>query len=205
LALDEPLGNAAVPYCLGDLRTLVEEGVQGKYIMVNTFLPYADEIKTARALDDKRLGKQRVESLQILKANLGMTLGWRNHPAAVMWRGHEGLLCVYNLRICEEWKDRGYQDTVSTQTQDIMNTLGPTAFRRPWWWGNIDFHRSHQSNLNRKDPHHYNFDVPDDLPYLWPKEQGILLTKEESNAIKAQLLIQARKKSREERSLAGNS
>jgi hypothetical protein len=133
-----------------------------------------------------------------------MTLGWRNHPAAIMWRGHEGLLCVYNLRICEEWKDRGYQDTFSTQTQDIMNTLGPTAFRRPWWWGNLDFHRSHQSNLNRKDPHHYNFDVPDDLPYLWPKEKGILLTKEESHAIKAQLLIQARKKSREERSLAGN-
>ena len=63
--------------------------------MVNTFLPWPDYNKTAKSLDDKRLGKQRVEALQILRANLGLTKGWRNHPAAVMWRGHEGSLIEY--------------------------------------------------------------------------------------------------------------
>lgn len=35
---------------------------------MQTFLPYADFAECARVLDDKRLGKQRVECLQILKA-----------------------------------------------------------------------------------------------------------------------------------------
>jgi len=37
--------------------------------MVNTFLPYADFVEVAQSLDDRRLGKQRVEAFQILKAN----------------------------------------------------------------------------------------------------------------------------------------
>jgi hypothetical protein len=40
--------------------------------------------------------------------------------------------------------------------------------------GNQEFHESHQSNLKRKDPLHYTFAVPDDLPYKWPKEDGTL-------------------------------
>ena len=35
---------------------------------MQTFLPFADFSKSAACLDDKRLGKQRVECLQILKA-----------------------------------------------------------------------------------------------------------------------------------------
>jgi hypothetical protein len=41
----------------------------------------------------------------------------------------------------------------------------------PPWIGDAGFHRSHQSNLVRKDPEFYRPffpDVPDDLPYLWP-------------------------------------
>lgn len=34
--------------------------------MVNTFLPYACFVKSAKALDYKRLGKQRVEAFQII-------------------------------------------------------------------------------------------------------------------------------------------
>ena len=39
--------------------------------MVNTFLPYPDFVKSAKALDYKRLGKQRVEAWQILRALRG--------------------------------------------------------------------------------------------------------------------------------------
>lgn len=42
----------------------------------------------------------------------------------------------------------------------------------PEWFGDKDFHRSHASNLIRKNPEHYRpifgDDVPDDLPYIWP-------------------------------------
>ena len=42
----------------------------------------------------------------------------------------------------------------------------------PWWLGEEDFHRAHRSSLLRKDPGHYGElfqDVPDDLPYVWPR------------------------------------
>ena len=63
--------------------------------MVNTFLPYDDFYDSAKVLDMKRLGKQRVEAMQLVNANLGLTVGWRNHPCAVMWRGHEDALAMY--------------------------------------------------------------------------------------------------------------
>ena len=75
--------------------------------------------RSAKALDNKRLGKQRVEALQILRANLGLTKGWRNHPAAVMWRGHEGYLYLYTNAMCMEWRQRGFVDNVQGQLQDI--------------------------------------------------------------------------------------
>ncbi|MGW2441596.1 hypothetical protein ACWCY1_33455, partial [Streptomyces goshikiensis] len=42
----------------------------------------------------------------------------------------------------------------------------------PQWLGAPDIHRSHQSALVRKDPAFYRErfpDVPDDLPYVWPR------------------------------------
>lgn len=149
--------------------------------MVNTFLPHADFQRSAETLDNKRLGKQRVEGLQILKANLGLTKGWRNHPAAVMWRGNEWLLCSYILAMCHEWKSRGFKDTIEEQVRELVdqypNAMLDTVMNtKPWWLGNKYFHRSHRSNLKRKDPIHYDFPGPDDLPYLWPKEEGVLKT-----------------------------
>jgi Pyrimidine dimer DNA glycosylase len=37
---------------------------------MQTFLPYPDFVACARVLDSRRLGKQRVEALQILRALL---------------------------------------------------------------------------------------------------------------------------------------
>lgn len=145
--------------------------------MVNTFLPLPTYQAVARTLDVKRLGKQRVEALQILRANLGLTKGWRNHPAAVMWRGHEGSLAVYTLMMCARWVALGYKDNVHDQVKELMRDLPPESFTEPWWIGNEEFHKSHQSNLKRKDPTHYLFEVEDDLPYLWPTQTiGILRT-----------------------------
>ena len=147
--------------------------------MVNTFLPHADYEASAEALDMKRLGKQRVEALQILKVNLGKTQGWRNHPAAVMWRGYEGQLVLYAVAICKRWIGLGYKDTVLDQITELSKEVPADRYKRPWWLGKAKFHKSHQSNLKRKDPIHYTYPVPDDLPYLWPREDGKSLTPKE--------------------------
>ncbi len=59
--------------------------------IMQTFLPEADFQDTAEHLDRKRLIKQSVENLQILKSLAGMysSGAWSNHPAVKMWRGHE--------------------------------------------------------------------------------------------------------------------
>jgi hypothetical protein len=133
--------------------------------MVNTFLPYPDFVKSAQSLDYKRLGKQRVEAWQILRALRGETKGWRNHPATNLWRGHEKLLCEYGIAICNEWIARGYNDNMRERFVALHSTYPDCDV--PEWLGNGYFHSSHMSNLNRKDPTHYQFNVTDDLPYVW--------------------------------------
>lgn len=118
-------------------------------------------------LDRQRLGKQRVEVLQLLRANLDLTLGWRNHPCAKMWRGHEAGLAAYGLAVCDEWISRGYKDTCADK---IRSLIQPRETDLPSWWGREDIMLSHRSNLIRKFPEHYSglwAGVPDDLPYVW--------------------------------------
>jgi hypothetical protein len=141
--------------------------------MVNTFLPWPDMQKTAQSLDSRRLGKQRVEALQILRANLGLTKGWVNHPAAVMWRGHEGYLYQYTNAMCMEWRNRGYEDNVQARLQELYEAQ--MIYRvgiRPGGGAMTNIHKSHRSNLKRKDPVWYRFRVREDLPYKWPMPDG---------------------------------
>lgn len=139
---------------------------------MQTFLPYESFIQSARVLDYRRLGKQRVEAKQILMALAGVTKGWRNHPATKMWRGYEGQLCVYGITMCNEWKLRGYQDSLLPFFQSRLAAAAIVGeLEIPHWLGNKDLHLSHQSNLLRKDSNYYRVyfgdDVPDDLPYVW--------------------------------------
>lgn len=132
---------------------------------MQTFLPYPSFTESAACLDNKRLGKQRVEVLQILMA-LHDGKGWVNHPATKMWAANSNALVNYGLVVCREWIRRGYKDTCYNKIRDFY--LEAETFDKPWWWGDERLHLSHQSNLKRKDPKHYTFDVPDDLPYWWP-------------------------------------
>lgn len=184
-------------------RTLVKKGVHKKYNMVNTFLPRPNYAQSAQDLDYKRLGKQRVEAFQILRANLGLTQGWRNHPAAVMWRGYEGALCEYTLAICDEWIARGYNDSIRIQVIQIMESLPQQTFQTPWWLGIPELHESHQSNLRRKNPIYYNYSVPDDISYKWPRQDRTIKTKEQIH--EDQVLLQDKQGRRKRRSVAGNS
>lgn len=129
-------------------------------------MPYQNTYLTAKSLDYRRLGKQRVECKQLLNALLNPNAkGWKNHPAARMWRGYELALCDYYNTIVKEWIHRGYRNNMP-----LINLDGLTI-KYPPWWGNEDFHRSHRSNLIRKDAEFYGKQWPDepaDLPYVWP-------------------------------------
>ena len=135
---------------------------------MQTFLPYADFKKSAKCLDYKRLGKQRVEAMQIYKIVSGKrtTGGWINHPAVNMWRGFSNLLAYYYNDILDEWIKRGYKNTMEY-------IACPPSITEPLWLGNKDFHDSHKSNLLRKDPvfyAQYMWDVPNNLDYIWKVE-----------------------------------
>lgn len=138
---------------------------------MQTFVPYPDFAASAACLDNKRLGKQRVECLQILNTLTGRSTGWRNHPAVKLWAGHEQSLCVYALVICAEWTKRGYKDTVADKILVILDELPlSTEIRMPDWVGDEALHASHRSNLLRKDSAYYGqfeWSEPDDLPYVW--------------------------------------
>jgi hypothetical protein len=150
---------------------------------VQTFLPYPDFEASARSLDPPRLGKQRVEALQVLNAlTIPGRRGWQHHPVVLMWKGYEEALVRYCLDVCRVWCELGYNDTCADKVTDALRErLGVEHVRTqaelaaagalPPWIGDDAVHRSHRSSLLRKDPAHYRpqfGDEPDDLEYVWP-------------------------------------
>jgi hypothetical protein len=130
---------------------------------MQTFLPYHSFTDSAKVLDYRRLGKQRVEARQILDVIVNNKKSWRNHPAVNMWRGYTDALIEYGDSMIEEWINRGYRNT--------MTIFYIQASFYPPWLGDHDFHLSHRSNLVRKYPEYYRKiwpKVTNDLPYIWP-------------------------------------
>ncbi|MEZ0165413.1 MSMEG_6728 family protein [Kineococcus sp. LSe6-4] len=144
---------------------------------MQTFLPYPDFARSAAVLDGPRLGKQRVETLQVLRALELPDYGWVNHPAVRMWRGCTPALVAYGLACTAAWTSSGRADS----TERLIGEFAPQVVGRPQseladlmppWLGDEELHRSHRSALLRKDPGFYRpvlgADDPDDLPYVWP-------------------------------------
>jgi len=145
---------------------------------MQTFLPYADFVRSAQALDYRRLGKQRVEGMQILNALSPdyKHKGWVNHPATQMWKGYEQALRVYVNVMIDEWKSRGYKNTME------FYDVNYSQLRIPTWLHQPELHKSHRVNLLRKDYDFYARLFVDDAilstqeiesyPYWWPVENG---------------------------------
>lgn len=133
---------------------------------MQTFLPEPDMILSLERLDYRRLGKQRVESYQLIRAISGASKkGWLNHPCTKMWTGFlPALKLYYNLSIYE-WESRGYNNNMALYDIDEESIVLPP------WFGDAAFHRSHQSNLIRKLPAFYKKfwpTTPDNIEYVWP-------------------------------------
>jgi hypothetical protein len=150
---------------------------------MQTFLPYRRFEASAHVLDDKRLGKQRVETMQIMHALVrlqavndvkGGSIPWGNHPAVKMWRGFEYTLLSYQAALCREWERREFNDTCLEKTRVLFMQL-PKENRLPKvprWMGLKKFHSAHRANLLRKDPKHYGQFGWKEEPaegYWWPK------------------------------------
>ncbi|MGI5128179.1 MSMEG_6728 family protein [Pseudonocardia sp. CA-107938] len=151
---------------------------------MQTFLPYPDFAASAAVLDRLRLGKQRVEALQVLRALVRPGYGWQHHPAVVMWRGYPEAVAAYGSAMCAQWRARGGADTVEASiVADLAAVgLGPprgqaelaAAGELPDWLGDERVHRSHRAALVTKDPAHYGPLFPD-VPlleataYHWPR------------------------------------
>src|SRR5210317_2524433 len=131
---------------------------------MQTFIPYTDFDLCARALDYRRLGKQRVECKQILNAIERGSGGWANHPATRMWRGYEPALRQYMRAIILEWTARGYKNN--------MEIPNPEDYELPPWWGREEIHASHRSALLEKDFEFYygkwSWEDEPKLAYVWP-------------------------------------
>jgi hypothetical protein len=143
---------------------------------MQTFLPYPDFRQSLECLDNKRLGKQRVETMQLINALERGGGAWFNHPACQMWKGHTTGLKMYHDLSIIVWKERGFKNTMKIyyHSESIFKSPGfikSIKNHTPFWFGDPDFHASHRSNLLRKDPVHYGqfgWTEPDNLPYIWP-------------------------------------
>lgn len=161
---------------------------------MQTFLPYPSFAESAAVLDRQRLGKQRVETLQILQVLTGARLvsstrppgsvrplplppeewrvesvaarGWSHHPAVLMWTGHLAALGDYQRAICAEWTGRGYRDTCADKTAFLLAATGQADDEPalPGWLGDSRFHAAHRGTLLAKDPDWYGRLGWDDVP-----------------------------------------
>ncbi len=148
---------------------------------MQTFLPYSDFSKSAKVLDMRRLGKQRVETLQILQClQAEKKTRWFTHPAVQMWKNNIPCLVDYGISICKEWTSRGYKDTCLAKIEQFKTSQSSP----PAWLGLEKFHSIHRGILLDKNYEWYKqfnwsdqrlYRTDGSYPYFWP-------TKERKNA-----------------------
>lgn len=135
---------------------------------MQTFLPLPSFEESLSVLDDRRLGKQRVEAFQIHRALTIPGSRWVSHPAVKMWRGYEIALLHYMNLAISTWSAWGFANTMRQVEID------PSAIIIPWWFGMDKFHASHRANLLRKDPEYYSQFGWKENPsnhYFWPRTE----------------------------------
>ena len=161
---------------------------------MQTFVPYADLVKSCGSLDKKRCFKQVVETKQILCILRAKNLpeDWQqtksytnqpffNHPAVRMWKGYEEFLKQYYNVFLE------YCINVHKIKTDLPFLFCFKNPEKPFWWGEEKIHRSHRARLIVKDFEFYLHKFIDDDGYnyghyWWPnmetKEFYIIENKE---------------------------
>jgi len=142
---------------------------------VNVFCPYSRSLEAnPQCLDPSRLGNQVYREAKTL-----LNGGWPHHPAARMWRGHEGALCMYALAGLRELSGRGRD--YPHHVEWFKARLRACSLRQceiPRWWGDERVHKSHRAVLLAKNFEWYGRfgwteapavqDEKGRWPYFWP-------------------------------------
>jgi hypothetical protein len=121
--------------------------------MVNTFLVHSDYALSARFLDLRRLGKQRLEAHHMIQVLLGEKKSWINHPATKAWSNHMISLKHYFNCIVREWIRRGCKNSYALYDLGDESSLSDVA---PPWTKSPRIHYSMMAQLQLKDPTFYN-------------------------------------------------
>lgn len=127
---------------------------------MQTFLPSSNMMWSAMQLDNKRLNKQILEAYQILKVLSTDGQAWRNHPAVLMWKGHEYSLRSYAWTMASEARKRGIKvDKNLENLTELEKQYGHTwGTSMPEWFGGDEINRiiaTHRARLYIKDPIYY--------------------------------------------------
>ena len=141
---------------------------------MQTFLPYESFEKSASVLDWRRLGKQRVEGMQIINAIENPNpQGWKNHPITIMWTPYVTALKHYTNVMIREWISQGYNNNM--ELYDVDEFIEDDMVHFPYWLGKEEFHSSHRANLLRKDYEYYSqfgWKENPKSPYVWHDKEG---------------------------------
>ena len=139
---------------------------------MQTFLPSPSFTESVKSLDYRRLGKQRVEAMQIINILEGKqtSKGWQNHPAVKMWEGYTMALKEYANACIDEWISRGYKNNMQKYNLGMV-------VRYPWWLGDEAFHRAMRARLIEKNKDFYLPQFPEDEgfnggKYFWPVNES---------------------------------
>lgn len=155
--------------------------------MIQTWLPLPDFRESVSRLSMAHLSLQRLHVLELIEelhevapdqSALPVDYEHTNlseHPLVDMWRGYEAAVCQYGLFACDEWgMRRGKRDPyyepimahLECETEAVNAGIG-----KPNWFGDIDFHLSHQSALLLADFSHYSgaFLADTSRVLMWPK------------------------------------
>ncbi len=121
------------------------------------FMPFSDVVSSLKSLDNKRLGKQRVEARWIIDIIQGIKQG-QNHPIIGMYRNYLPALIYYYNTCLEEFAARGYHND---KLQPIP--LNEDCIVFPWFWNDEIILDRQKAILVFKDPTYYTpskgFDV----------------------------------------------
>lgn len=130
---------------------------------MQVFRPYVDWWRSARVLDDRRLGKQRVETKQVMMAilrRMGLISdgkhGWLNHPITLMYYNNgrpyfRDLVGYFNACV-EEWTRRGMKSSISiSDIEHLIERAGSAEGQPLTTIHELEYRRV----LILKDPEHY--------------------------------------------------
>lgn len=150
--------------------------------MIQTWLPLPSFKESVCALDDPELGLQRLHVLHVIEclhdveaSDLPDDYDRSESPlqAAAMWDGYEMQLLEYGLEACDEWASRrGKRDRLYPPLAKHLDwaTSETSKMEKPPWFGDVNFHLSHQAGLVRINPSFYTrtFLVDAGRPLVWP-------------------------------------